>query len=86
MGDQLEEELVEIAPEMPTEDCTYYQTVVRKSASTMKVRMGFDASVKAHLLAYSVNECMHTGSPLQPLLWDIFTRARMPTHLVLAHI
>ena len=50
------------------------------------MRMVFDASAKPSPLRNSVNECMHTGPPLLPLLWDILIRARMSTHLVLADI
>jgi len=87
--DQLEEGIVEVAPETPTGYRTFYmphKPVVRESASTTKVRMVFDASTKPHPLANSVNECKYTGPPLQPLLWDILIRARMSTHLVLADI
>ena len=87
--DQLEEGIVEIAPEKPTGDRMFYmphKPVVRENAATTKVRMVFDASAKPHPLANSVNECMYTGPPLQPLLWDIMIRARMSTHLLLADI
>ena len=87
--DQLEEGRVEVAPEKPTGDRTFYmphKPVVRESASTTKVRTVFDASAKPHLLTNSVNECMYKGPPLQPLLWDILIRARMSTHIVLADI
>ena len=89
MRDQLEEGIVEVAPETPTGDRTYYmphKPVVRESASTTKAKMVFDASAKTHPLAKSVNECVHKGPPQQPLLWDILIRARMSTHLVLADI
>ena len=46
--------------------------------------MVFDASAKPHPLANSVNACMHTGPPLQPLLWNIMIRARMSTDILLA--
>ena len=48
--------------------------------------MVFDASAKPHPLANSVNECMHTGPPLQPLLWNIMIRARMSTDILLADL
>ena len=48
--------------------------------------MVFDASAKANPLANSVNECMHTGPPLQPLLWNIMIRARMSTDILLADL
>ena len=34
----------------------------------------------------TVNDCMFTGPPLQPLLWDIMVRARMSTNLLLGDI
>lgn len=89
MREQLEEGIVEVAPKTPTRDRTFYmphKPVVRESASTTKVRMVFDTSAKPHLLANIINECMYTGLPLQPLLWDILIRVRMYTHLVLADI
>ena len=60
--DQLEKGIMEVAPETPTGDRTFYvphKPVVRESASTTKVRMVFDASAKPHPLANSVNECMY---------------------------
>ena len=89
MREQLEEGIVEVAPETPTGDRTFYmphKPVVRESASTTKVRMVFDASAKPHPLANSVNECMYTDPSLQSLMWDILIRARMSSHLVLADI
>ncbi|XP_078364031.1 uncharacterized protein LOC144648298 [Oculina patagonica] len=63
-----------------------HKPVVKQSAVTMKVRMVFDASAKPHPLANSINDCMFTGPPLQPLLWDIMVRARMSTNLLLGDI
>ena len=48
-----------------------YQNSGRYEASSLKVRMVLDGSARPHPLANSINECMHTGPPLQPLLWDI---------------
>ncbi|XP_032238372.1 uncharacterized protein LOC116618592 [Nematostella vectensis] len=63
-----------------------HKPVVRANAQTTKVRMVYDASCKPHPLANSVNECMHTGPPLQPLMWDIMIRARMAPHLILGDL
>ena len=87
--EQLEEGIVEDAPETPTGDRTFYMPHKpnnRESASTTKVRRVFDASAKLHPQANNVNECMYTGPSLQPLLWGILIRARMSAHLVLADI
>ena len=89
VAEQLEQGIVEKAPEQPTGERVFYmphKPVVRETASTTKVRMVFDASAKPHSLANSVNECMHTGPPLQPLLWNVMIRARMSTHLLLADL
>ena len=87
--DQLRDGVIETVPEQPSGERTFYmpyKSVVRESAATTKVRMVFDASAKPHYLANSVNDCMHTGPPLQPLLWDILIRARMAPFLLLGDI
>ena len=43
----------------------------------------FDASAKPQPLENSINDCMYTGPPLQPLLWNIMTPACMSTHILL---
>ena len=81
--------IVKKAPEQPTGPRVFYmphKPVVGEETITTKVRMVFDVSAKPHPLANSVNECMYTGLPLQPLLWDIMIRARMSTHLLLADL
>ena len=87
--EQIEKGIVEKAPEQPTGERVFYmphKPVVRESAISTKVRMVFDASAKPHPLANSVNECMHTGPQLQPLLWDIMIRARMSSDILLADL
>ena len=69
--EQIEQSIVEKIPEQPTGERVFYmphKPVVRESAISTKVRMVFDASAKPHPLSNSVNECMHAGPPLQPLL------------------
>jgi hypothetical protein len=86
---QLESGIIEGAPEEPTGQRVYYmphKPVVRDEATSTKVRMVFDASAKPGPNVNSVNECMFTGPPLQPLLWDILIRARMAPQLILADI
>ena len=87
--EQLTSGVIERVLEKPTGERVYYmphKPVVRQDAATTKVRMVFDASAKPSQLAYSINECMFTGPPLQPLLWDIMVRARMSLNLLLADI
>ena len=86
---QLLSGIIEYAPEVPTGERVYYmphKPVVREEATSTKVRMVFDASAKPNPTTNSVNDCMFTGPPLQPLLWDILIRARMAPQLILADI
>ena len=48
--------------------------------------MVFEASAKLQPLTISINDCMFTGPPLQPFLWDIMVRVRMSTNLLLGDI
>ena len=87
--EQLRMGIVEEAPQRPTGERVFYmphKLVIKESAVTTKVRMVFDASAKPYPLANSINDCMFTGPPLQPLLWDIMVRARMSTNLLLGDI
>ena len=89
VNEQLKDGIIEKTEEKSLSERVFYmphKPVVKENASTTKVRMVFDASARPHPLANSVNECMHTGPPLQPLLWDILIRARMSTHLLLADL
>ena len=87
--EQLRAGIIEEAPQNPTGERVFYmphKPVVKQTAVTTKVRMVFDASAKPQPLANSINDCMFTGPPLQPLLWDIMIRARMSTNLLLGDI
>jgi hypothetical protein len=91
--EQLKDGVIEKTKESSTSERVFYmphKPVIKENASTTKVRMVFDASARPHPTANSVNECIHTASPLpptlQPLLWDILIRARMSTHLLLADL
>ena len=89
VNDQLAADVIERAPTIPDGDRVFYmphKPVVRENAATTKVRMVFDASAKPRYQANSINDCMYTGPPLQPLLWDVMVRARMSTHLLLGDI
>ena len=87
--EQLKDGIIEKTEGKSTSERVFYmphKPVIKENASTTKVRMVFDASARPHPLGNSVNECMHPGPPLQPLLWDILIRARMSTHLLLADL
>ena len=87
--EQLKDGVIERTERKSTSEWVFYmphKPVIKEYASIKEVRMVFDASARLHPLANSVNECMHTGPSLQPLLWHILIRARMSTHLLLADL
>ena len=87
--EQIKVGIIEEVPQKPTGERVFYmplKPVVKAGAVTIKVRWVFDASAKPHPLANRINDCMFTGSSLQPLLWDIIVRARMSENLLLADI
>ena len=53
-----------------------HQAVVRKEAATTKVRIVYDASSKGEKTGTSLNDCLHVGPSLKPLLYDILPQFR----------
>ena len=53
-----------------------YHAVIREEAETTKVRIVFDASCKENRNSTSLNDCLHVGSSLIPLTFDILLRFR----------
>lgn len=88
--DQLEKGIIKPVPAKPTGPRVFYmpyKPVIRDPAtSSTPVRMVFDASAQPTPLDNSVNQCMYSSPPLQPLLYDIMIRARMSTNLLLADL
>ena len=89
MLQQLKEGIVEKVPDRPTGDrITYipHQAVVREEAKTTKVRVVYDASAKTTKGAKSLNECLHTGPSLNPLLYSVILKFRMHNTILMADI
>ena len=53
-----------------------HQAVCRESAETTKVRVVYDASCKDGKTSTSLNDCLHKGPALTPLIFDILHRFR----------
>ena len=53
-----------------------HQAVVRKESATTKVRVVYDASSKESKSVACLNDCLHVGPPLTPLLYNILLRFR----------
>ena len=53
-----------------------HSAVVRENAETAKVRVVYDASCKDKNTGTSLNDCLHVGPSLTPLIFDILLRFR----------
>ena len=53
-----------------------HHAVIRRDAETTKLRIVYDASSKETKNGTSLNDCLHTGPSLNPLLFDILVRFR----------
>lgn len=53
-----------------------HQPVIRENVETTKVRIVYDASCKDRTTKTSLNDCLHVGPSLIPLMFDILIRFR----------
>ena len=77
--EQADNGIIEQVTAMDTNDNVSYlphHPVVRKDVETTKVRIVYDASCKDRESGVSLNDCLHTGPPLTPLMLDILLRFR----------
>lgn len=77
--EQAEVGIIERVPELETPDKVHYlphHAVIRNEAKTTKVRVVYDASSKEGKGGVSLNDCLHVGPTLSPLLYDILIRFR----------
>jgi hypothetical protein len=51
--------------------------VTKESAETTKLHIVYDASSSETAQAVSLNDCLETGPPLQPLLYNVIVRNRL---------
>ena len=80
MEQQLEEGILEVAPEIPTDEVIHYisrQSVIREQAETTKIRIVHDCSGKTDPQVLSLNDCLEVGTSLQLMIFDILLRNRL---------
>ena len=89
MQEQVAAGIMEPVPPHQTGEVVHYiphQAVIRWQAETTKMRMVYDCSLRANTQTFSLNDCLETGPPLQPLLFQILLRNRMRKHCVTGDI
>ncbi len=77
--EQLETNVIEEVSELETASKVSYlphQAVCREGVETTKVRVVYDASCKDRKSDISLNDCLHKGPALTPLIFDILLRFR----------
>ncbi|XP_028410434.1 uncharacterized protein LOC114533050 [Dendronephthya gigantea] len=77
--DQAEQGIIEQVPSLEKAGKVHYlphQAVIRKDAVTTKVRIVYDASSRGIKSKTSLNDCLHVGPSLNPLLYSILLRFR----------
>ena len=85
MREQMSDGIIEPIPTHPTGEVVHYvphQAVIREDAESTKMRIVYDCSARANPQSPSLNDCLETGPPLQPLLFDILVRNRMRKYCV----
>ncbi|XP_028409306.1 uncharacterized protein LOC114531905 [Dendronephthya gigantea] len=77
--DQVERGIVEPVSALEKVERVHYlphQAVIRREAVTTKLRIVYDASSKEGKSGTSLNDCLHVGPSLNPLLYSILIRFR----------
>ena len=72
--EQLQTGIIEQVSELEqTDSCHYlpHPAVCREDAETTKVRVVYDASAKDTKASVSLNDCLHAGPALTPIIFDI---------------
>ena len=85
MKEQISEGILEEVPEPKSLEGVHYipqQAVIKEEAQSTKLRVVYDCSAKCRPEEPSLNDCLETGPPLQPHLFDILMRARTYKYLI----
>ena len=78
MTDQVKEGILEEIPKEPTGEVIHYvphQPVIREEPESTRMRIVYDCSARASShVSSSLKDCLETGPPLQPRIFDILLR------------
>ena len=80
IGEQLNSGVIEEVAELERKECVHYlphQAVIRRGAKTTRLRVIYDASSKEWRKGTSLNDCLHVGPSLTPMLYDILGRIEL---------
>ena len=79
INEQFQSGIIQKVTQLETAERVHYlahRAVIREEAETTKVRIVFDASCRQSKHSTSLNDCLHVGPSLTPLIFDILLRFR----------
>ena len=79
MREQIEMGILEKVPKGDSTGRVHYiphQAVIKENSESTKLRVVYDCSAKSKTGEPSLNDCLESGPPLQPHLFDILMRVR----------
>ena len=85
MLEQVQDGILEEIPDKPTGEIVHYvphHPVIREEAESTRLRIVYDCSSRASSQVPSLNDCLETGPPLQPHIFDILLRNRMKKYCI----
>ena len=89
MQEQLSMGMIELAPKESNQAKVHYiphHAVIKEESQTTPLRIVYDCSAKSNNTTPSLNECLETGPPLQPHLFDVLLRNRFRKFVITGDI
>ena len=89
MQEQLSMGMIEPAPKESNQAKVHYiphHAVIKEESQTTPLRIVYDCSAKSNNTTPSLNECLETGPPLQPHLFDVLLRNRFRKFVITGDI
>ena len=89
MKDQLKSGILQLVPKETKAETVHYiphHPVIKDEAETTKMRIVYDCSARENQQSPSLNDCLETGPPLQPHLFDVLLRNRFKRYVITGDI